>query len=163
MIDQNENHNKTLIQWEAPEFIKYERSTRWYIIAGIVILSLITYGIATGSASMAIVFILLGGVFFLTHNHEPKMMNVEVTELGIKYGQYFYAYNNIASFWILYHPPYVQTLNIQTAGKGAKRIKIELNNQNPVELRKLLSKEVPEEEGGSESVTDGIIRLLKLQ
>jgi len=163
MIDQNENHNKTLIQWETPEFVKYERSTRWYVTAGIIVLSLIIYAIATGSASMAVVFILLGGVFFLTHNHEPKTINVEITELGIKYGQSFYAYNNIASFWILYHPPYVQTLNIETAGKGGRKIKIELNNENPVKIRKLLSKEVPEVEGASENIADWLIRLLKLQ
>jgi len=163
MIDQNENHNKTILKWETPEFIKYERGKTWHIAAGVIVLSLIAYGIISGSATMAIVFILLAGVFFMTQSHEPKIVDVKITELGIRYGKVFYPYNNISAFWVIYHPPYVRVLNIQTAGKNKKRIKIELSEQNPVEIRRVLSKEIPEIEGGEETITDILIRLLRLQ
>jgi len=38
-----------------------------------------------------------------------------------------------------------------------------LNEQNPVEVRQMLARELPEIEGGEEAMTDLFIRLLRLQ
>ncbi|MBU0727375.1 hypothetical protein KKA95_01695, partial [Patescibacteria group bacterium] len=147
IFDLDINHNKVLLEWHTPEFMPIPRGKKWYLIAGVLLLVLIAYAIYTGSATMAIVFILIGGMFFMTHKQTPKIVDVKITELGIGYDDKFYPYNTINSFWIVYHPPYVRTLYLKIGGKVVKYVKIELNHQNPIELRKLLVKEISEIEG----------------
>lgn len=159
---ENSVHNKLLLSWKAPEYILHKKSARWFMVAGVIILMLIAYAIYTNSATMAIVFILLAGVYYLTHNQHPKVIDVKITELGIYVGNKFYHYHMINSFWLVYHPPYINTLNLRLAGKTFSKVVIQLDRQDPVEVRKVLSKEIPEIEGEEEGLSDTLTRLLRL-
>lgn len=159
----NTEHNQVILSWRTPEFIPHPKGKTWYLIAGILVLSLTAYAILTGSATMAIVFLLLGGVYYLTQNQKPKIIEIRLTQLGVQVGSAFYPYSMINSFWVVYDPPFVQRLYLRVGSKSFRHLKIELNDQNPVEVRHLLAKEVPEVEGGEESLTDLFIRLLRLQ
>lgn len=156
-------HDKILLEWYTPEFMPYPRSATWFLAAGILVLSLISYAIFTGSATMAIVFILLGGAYVLTHNQNPKVIQIRITELGIYVGDQFYPYNAIRAFWIVFKPPFVRKLYLQVGAKSSRELKVELMGQNPVALRQLLAKEIPEIEGGQEALSDIAIRLFRLQ
>ena len=162
-VEHSLRHNKVLLEWRTPEFIPHPRGKIWFIIAGILILSFVIYAILTNSATTAIVFIILTGVYYLTHNQEPRIISIKITELGISIDKNFYPYNTINSFWIVYHPPFVRTLNLRLGTKSFTQIKIELSEQNPVEVRQFLAKEIPEIEGAEESMIDILIRLLRLQ
>lgn len=156
------HHNKLLITWKAPDFIPHQKSTRWFVIAGVIVLMLIAYAIYTNSATMAIVFVVLAGVYYLTHSQDPKIIDIKITELGIFVDTIFYPYNMINSFWIVYHPPYIHSLYLKLSNKTLSKIVIQLDSQNPVEVRKALSKEIPEVEGEGESASDFLVRLLRL-
>lgn len=156
------DHDEVILHWETPEFIRHPKGPLWYMIAGILIIGLIIYAIYTDSATMAIVFIVLAGVYYLTHNRDPRIIDIAVTRLGIYAGQTFYPYNMINSFWVVYQPPFVHTLNIKLSNKGGTKVTIQLNEQNPTKVRQTLSKEIPEVEGVHESVIDILIRLLRL-
>ena len=155
-------HNRLLLEWQTPEFIRHAKSKNWYLAAGILMLCLVAYALYTGSATMAIVFIVLAGVYTLTHNQEPKMIRIKITQLGIYVEDQFYPYNMINAFWLVYRPPFVQTLNLRLVGKTSNRLVIQLDRQNPVEVRALLAKEIPEVEGQQEASTDTLIRLMRL-
>jgi len=155
-------HNKLRMEWKTPEFIHHEKSKTWFLMAGLLIVALIAYALYTNSATMAIVFIVLAGVYYLTHNQQPKIIDIKITDLGIFVDQAFHPYNQINSFWIVYHPPFVHTLNFRLGTKGRPRITIQLNQQNPVEVRKALAKEIPEVEGEGESMTEMVTRMLRL-
>jgi uncharacterized membrane protein YobD (UPF0266 family) len=156
------DQNRLLLEWQTPEFVKHEKGRTWYMAAGIVTLCLVAYALFTGSATMAIVFIVLAGVYILAHNQEPKIVSVKVTQLGLFVGDVFYPYNMIQAYWLVYHPPMVQTLNLKLAGRAVAKVTIQLDRQNPVEVRTLLSKEVPEVEGQQETMTELLIRLFRL-
>jgi len=160
--DPRAGHNKLLLQWRAPEFITHQRGKKWFLIMGVIVLLLIIYALATNSATMAIVFIVLAGVYYLTHNQEPRIIDIKITELGIYAGKTFYPYNMINSYWILYYPPYVHSLNLRLSNKTLSRVVIQLDVQDPVEVRKTLAKEIPEIEGQDESMSEILIRLLRL-
>jgi hypothetical protein len=155
-------HNKLLLHWKAPEFIIHHRGVKWFLTAGIILILLIAYAIYTRSATMAIVFIILGGVYYLTHNQHPKIIDIKVTELGIFMGEKFFPYNMINSFSIIYHPPYIHHINLRLADKTLSRVAVQLDVQDPVAVRKLLVREIPEVEGDSESFTEMLIRMLRL-
>lgn len=156
------SQNASILAWKAPEFGHHPKSKQWFLIAGVLMILLIAYAILTNSATMAIVFIVLGGVYYLTHRQRPQIIDVQITELGIYAGRTFYPYNTINAFWIVYHPPFVSTLNLQLSSKTNQRVVIQLNQQNPIEVRKLLANEIPEIEGEQESLTDIATRLLRL-
>lgn len=158
------NHDKILLEWKTPEFIPYQRTKTWYITASIIAFGLLMYAILTGSITMFLVFTLIIILFVLTHKQQPKILDVQITQLGVRYGKEFYHYSTINSFWIVYHPPYVRVFYLRLGnGKSYKYIKIELNHQDPVKLRQLLGKEIPEIEGMGERGFDIISRLLRLQ
>ena len=154
------HHNKLLFEWQAPEFINHHKSKTWFMIAGLITIGLIMYALYTKSATMAIVFIVLAGVYYMTHNQDPKIINVKITELGIYLDEKFIPYNMISAFWVVYHPPYVMALNLKLS--SSRKMVIQLADQNPVEVRRLLAKEIPEVEGEQESMLDLLIRMLRL-
>jgi len=155
-------HNKLLLEWQAPEFVRQAKNRNWYLVAGILTLCLVAYALYTGSATMAIVFIVLAGVYILTHNQEPKMVSVKITQMGIFVGSVFYPYNMISAFWIVYNPPVIRTLSLKVLGKTLSKVTIQLNEQSPVEVKALLLKEVPEMEGQQETMSEILIRLMRL-
>ena len=164
--EQNKNesagHNKTLLSWESPEFIHYERGWVWYLVMGTFGILMILYALYTQAITMAIVFILLIGSYAMVYNQKPKMLHTELTELGIQYGKTFYPYNTVNAFWVVYEQNMVNRLYLRFGKKNYKHVSIELYDQDPVAVRKIIGKEVPEFEGGIELMSDVFIRLFRL-
>lgn len=156
-------HDEVVLEWKTPEFIPHSKGPAWFLTAAGLMIAFTAYAILTGSATMAIVFILLGGVYYLTHNQAPRILEIKVTRLGIAVGTRFYPFGNLNAFWIVYNPPFVRKLYLRTSDKTNREIKIELNDQSPVALRQALAREIPEIEGGQENKADMLIRLLRLQ
>lgn len=153
---------RVLLQWQAPEFIKHAKSMKWFVVAGLAVAALILYAIQTHSLTMAIAFIVLAGVYALSHHHEPRIINVKVTSLGLRVGDRKIPFNHIKAFWIVYHPPVVKTLKLLTTDKVFAELTIQLDGQEPGELRDALLKQIPEYEGRSENFIDALIRITKL-
>ena len=163
-IDPDIDHNQTVLEWETPEFVPMPRGKKWYMTASVIMIALIAYAIFTDSATMAIVFILLAGLFFMTHKQAPRILTVKLTKLGIIYDKNFYPYNMINAFWVVYHPPYVRSLYLRiNKGRSYQYMKIELNYQDPTTVRNVLTREIPEIEGMEERMIDIITRMLRLQ
>ncbi|MBU0706622.1 hypothetical protein KJ657_00595 [Patescibacteria group bacterium] len=162
--DKYKDHRTSLLEWETPEFVPAPRGKRWYITAGLIMTALVLYGLFTDNLTMAIVFILMAVVFLLTEKKEPKIVKMIISDMGVQYKGQFYPYHHINSFWLVYHPPYVQALYLRIRnGRQFKHLRIELNGQRPQEVRGLLLKEVAESEGAHEPVSDALVRILKLQ
>ncbi len=111
---------------------------------------------------MAIGLLSVVGIVALGHRKKPRMMEVKITELGIEYGGNTYAFHDIQAFWIIYKPPYTRSLYLRMGRKRSHTLHIELNDQNPSEVRKLLIKELPEIEGATQPALDILSRLLRL-
>lgn len=157
------DHRQTLHQWLAPEFIPMPRGPKWYIVAAIIFTLLIIYALASQSWTMALAFLVVAIIFMMVENRAPKMLQVKITDLGIFYKGQFYAYHEINAFWIVYHPPFVDALYLRIRKKKHYvTLKIQLNGENPIEIRKLLMQEIPEIEGAREPMIDLLIRLLRL-
>lgn len=157
------SRNRAVFYWETPEYIHHEKDKKWYIIAASVILFFVLIGVFTGSLSMAVVFILLGGVYYINQLKKPKDVHVIISEMGIHFGHRFYPYNVIDSFWILYQPPHITTLNLKLHKGALRTISIELAEDiSPGDLRDYLLTQVPELTGKEEDFIDTISRKLKL-
>lgn len=152
-----------LLEWNAPEFHELKRGPLWYLLAGLLVTSLILYGILSKSMTLVFAFLMLTGVFWVTHHHKPKTLRIQITDLGLHYGEQFFPYSHLKQFWIVYHPPYLHCLYLKRSGKKESLLRLQLNGQAPSPVRQLLAREILEKEGGTEPVLDTFSRLLRLQ
>ncbi|KKQ52225.1 MAG: hypothetical protein US70_C0010G0030 [Parcubacteria group bacterium GW2011_GWD2_38_11] len=135
---------KILHQWRAPEFEVYEKSARWYFVFVLFIGAMIVYALFTNSPIMAITFILLGIVGYIHLQKDPRVISFSITSKGVIADKEMYLYENIHSFWIFYDPPHTKTISLHTKASMLPLVHIPLRDQNPVKLRELLMKNIPE-------------------
>lgn len=161
-ISEEHAYGNGVISWSAMEYIKIQKGMIWFISAGIIVFLLIVYSFKQGSWTFA--GAVLAAIFaYLAHMRQnPKKINITLTDMGIKIGKQKIPYSHMKAFWIVYHPPFIQTLNIRTTEAFLPDITIQLEDQNPVEIRKHLIKQIPEWEGKHENFMDSLARFLKL-
>lgn len=153
---------QVLQQWQAPEFLKYERGKVWYIVMGTLSALLIMYAIWTNAVTMAIAFIVLVGVYYISHHKDPKIIDVQLTSFGIHVGKKVIPYNQVKAFWVIHHPPHINYLKLLTSDSFMSEITIQLGTKSPGSIRTTLIKHVPEYEGRGESMVDILIRATRL-
>jgi hypothetical protein len=149
---------ENLMSWQAPEFIYYEKSRRWYVVAVLIFAALIAYAIYERSFVMAITFVIAGGIFYYFAQKKPAQLDIVVTDAGIKYHDRFFPYEDLNGFWITYEPPDLKILTFSTRFLMVPKLSIILTQQDPVELRKILIEELPEDKKLEENAVDAFSR-----
>lgn len=105
---------------------------------------------------------LLGAVIILHAFKEIPEAEFEVSPLGVRVNDQVYPYKEIKSFWVDYQPKVgVRELSLQLKKIYAPYVKIPIGKQNPVHLRSVLVKFIPEVEH-EETLTETIGRVLGL-
>lgn len=140
----NRNIGEVFYSWQAPEFETYEKSRNWYIIAGLFLFIMIIYAIFTNSPIMAITFILIGAVGYIYSQKDPRIVTFSITSKGVLADKQFYLYDNIFSFWIFYEPNHTKVISLHTKASMLPFVHIPVENENPVKLRELLMRNIPE-------------------
>jgi hypothetical protein len=136
---------KTLAEWEALEHEPSDLGKKSYIGIGFVFIAIVAYALYTNSPLMAIVFILIGMVGYLSLNRPEMPTRYVITSKGISVGREFYEYEDISSFFILEdHPSFPKHLIIQTNGWLVSHVHIPLAEQRADAIRHLLLPSVPE-------------------
>jgi len=133
-----------LYKWEGPEFEVYERSKRWYMIAVIFILAIVAYALYINATIMAITFILIGVVGYIYSQKDPRIVTFAITSKGVLADKELYLYDNIFSFWIFYDPAHTKAVSLHTKAAMLPFVHIPLGNENPVKIREILIKYIPE-------------------
>jgi len=140
-----------------------EHSASWYIIAMIVVLSLVTYGIIEGIYIMSIVSFLFAGVYILMENNSSPVTKVDIDEGGIRVGANYYDFSSLSSFSIVYVEDRALYLRITPRKKLSTVIDIPLNTDvNAIELRSYLSGQLEEEKNAQFSNSDALIHVMRL-
>lgn len=153
---------KVVMQWEAPEYIPHQRGKLWYVLSAITAILLILFGIWTSSWTMALAFIIIVGLYVLTHSHQPRHIQIAVSEMGLKVGQQVYPFSHIKAFWIVHQPPFINTLNFRTTDGILTDVAVQLSHEDPVPIKNYLARHVPEWEGKQESFHEIVARVFKL-
>ena len=142
--DTLDSHKKILYSWRAPQFEVYEKSGRWYIIAAVFILVMITYALYTNGPMMAVTFILIGIVGYIYSQKDPLVVTFAITDEGVIADKEIYLYENIHSFWIFYDPHYTKTISLHTKASTFPFVHIPLGDENPAKLHEILTEHIPE-------------------
>ena len=149
------------ISWQAPEFYYYEKTADWYWVLGIICIGIIVASILLKNFLFAVLIFIAGFSFALYGAKRPRMINFSVNVRGIVIdNKQVYPYENIKSFWIEYNPPHQKELLVELKKSITPKIMIILDDVNPEEVKKYLSKYIKEEKI-SESLPVIISRILK--
>ncbi len=157
------SYGQTIISWHAPEYMKYHKGFYWYLVASTIFLTIIIYGVLSKDVVLSLVFLVLAGVYFLLSRDHPVIIEHELTTLGVKAKRKFYPYSDIESFYIVYEPPHVTTLNIRIKKSIVNEIVIQLGNSPVDDVREVLfNRGIRELEGQKESISSIFSRILRL-
>jgi len=151
-----------LLTWKAPEYAHHEKSALWFVIAGIILLAFIMYGLATDGWTFSIALIVFAGTYYLLHRETPKIVDVKISKVGVKIGRHSFPYSHMKGFWIFYDPPISKKLYLRINSHFHPDISISLEDVDSAEVRKVLSEHTQELPEKREPFSDTLVRVLKL-
>lgn len=155
------HHGKIRHVFYSPEFLDYPRGPLWYIVAAVIGVGIIALGVLSQTITLTIAFLLFVAVYWLLHCREAKILEVAITQYGIRIEDEFIPFGEIQEFWVIYNPPFVADLKLRVNRKWQPIRTIHIFGQDPTELQNLLSSRVKEVER-EEDLSDLIVRALRL-
>lgn len=154
--------DEAVISWIAPETVRHQHGPVWKVIMGLIVLAFIGGGIYYGAWTFSLAMGAFVLAYYVIHLDHPKAVEIKISEIGIKIGYRKYSYSQIRAFWLIYDPPFVQTLNIRVSGQYVSDLTIQLGSGSPAAVREFLIGKIPELEGQSEKLGDIFLRLFKI-
>jgi hypothetical protein len=107
--------------------------------------------------------VLVALIVGLHERRSPETLDFLIVEDGIVVGEQFYPFKEIKSFWLAYNPPEVKLLYFELDKSLRKELPIMLENQNPLEIRRILLNYLEENiENEEEAVDERLSRLFGL-
>ena len=160
---QTPDHGTALRHWVIAEYTQHERGRSWYVVASLVAAGLLIWALITNNFLFAVLIMLTVIILLVRHSEMPPQLMVSVFEDGIQVGEGFYPFKDLKSFWIIYEPPEVKMLYFDFKNAWRPRLPIPLQDENPIEVRRLLLKYLEEDlSRESEPTSDALSRLLRL-
>ncbi|PJA87043.1 MAG: hypothetical protein CO141_01530, partial [Candidatus Moranbacteria bacterium CG_4_9_14_3_um_filter_42_9] len=83
-------------------------------------------------------------VGYIYLNKKPRILDFAITNTGVIADKEIYQFENINSFWIFYAPPQEKLLSLHTKSYLMPFVHIPIGNENPVKIREMLLKYIPE-------------------
>jgi len=151
--------NKTM-SWNAPEFIFYSKTKKWYTtmtITGLLVAGIFIYIKSYSGAAVAIAAIL---VFFTQGSVKPKNVDYLLDESGLHFKNNDYDFDKLKSFWVTVGEDYPK-LNLLRTGKFSMPISVYLKDVNPQLVIEYLKNFLPYEEDRGELVHENINKMFR--
>lgn len=161
-LDQMAGAQDTFV-WETSLWEAHPRNSRWYLWMGLIAIAFFAYALFTANYLFAFIVILSAIILVLAGNEAPRRGLVQIGHNGIVYDGTFYLFEKIQDFALVYQPPELKILYIQPKNALKPRLRIELDDQDPIALRNHLKTYVDENTAlRGEHYSDIFARLLKL-
>ena len=134
-----------LHNWKIKEYERHDRGRLWFVLMFLLGFVLVLVGLFTQNFLFSLIIILFGIILFLQSHQDPHEVDFAISELGVVIGSRFYSYNEFEHFYLIYNPPSVKTLFLETNSFFRPLIRIPLLDVNPVEVRHSLREYLDED------------------
>jgi len=149
--------------WEAPSAEYRKRGPQWYLWMGFVAFVFAAYAVYTANYLFAFIILLIVIVIVLSGNEPPHPILIQIGQNGLVFDGRLYPFADMSDFAIIYQPPETRVLYIQPKSVFKPRLRIDLVEQDPIEIRNHLRRYVDEDlDLRDEHISDIIGRLLKM-
>lgn len=162
MAEENNDYQEP-ISWSFPEHEKYERSRRWYIVAGIIAALLFAYALLNSNWLFALIIVMVIMIIFINHHSEPRQIEFTLDHDGMRLGGKQYKYKEIKNFWIIYEPPTVKKIFFVFMSSSKPILSVPIEKENPMDVRAFLRQYLEEDlEQEAEPFSEAMGRILKI-
>jgi len=163
MIKEEKNYGEILSSWNFSEYENHLRSKGWYMLFFVIVVLLLIYALTTTNFLFAVIVILATMIILMRTKYEPKLVNFAICANGLLVDETFYAYDEIQDYYIVYNPPVSKELYIHFKSVWHPRLTILLQDQNPIQIRELLSDYLEEDmDKENEPVSESFRKYFKL-
>lgn len=150
---------EVLMSWQAREYHQYELDPYKMGVLVLVAIALIIYAVVTANYLFALIVIMVMVVLQIFGKKEPTTINVSMNKEGIEVGDKVFTFeDDLKSFWVLYNPPNVKTLNFDRQQAILPNIAVQLEEQNPLKIREMLLRYLPEDMEKEEHFSERMAR-----
>jgi hypothetical protein len=155
--------NQDRFAWETVAWEGRNRGPRWYLIMILIAAVGVIYAILVSNFLFAFLILLASIILIVAGNQEQKRILVQIGDAGVVVDGRLYEYKDLNTFSIIYHPPQTKLLYIEPRGVMHPRVRLLLEEQNPVEIRSHLKQYLQENLVLQEEyLSDILARLLKI-
>ncbi len=161
---EQEKNNLKEFNWEINEKNKHKRDKKWYIIASIITISLIVYALITKNFFFALIIIISSALIIFFDNEEDRILAIKIKYDGVGIGNNFFEFEGMRNFYIIYRPKEeIKKIYFEFKNPLKNRLSIQLNEQNPVEIREFILKYLEEDlEKEHEPLSEGLAKIFRL-
>ncbi|NQV13227.1 MAG: hypothetical protein HQ530_02895 [Parcubacteria group bacterium] len=150
-----------LFHWQTQEFQKYNFESSKLLLLIVGGIALLIYAFLTANYLFMVFVIMTAVVIYIFDKKEPAAIDVSITKEGILIGEKLLTYEeDLKSFWVLYNPPEVKTLNFDRQQMMFPNISLQLEDENPLKIREALLRYLPEDMEKEEHFSEKAARKL---
>ena len=161
--EENSDYGQELMAWQIPSRETYTRGLWWYIITGVVLVTMVVYGIWTANYLFVILIALFIFINLVNYFRPAPQIDFIITSQGFIIDDKFYDYDVAKNFCVIYKPrENLRALYLEFNGILKPRLTIPLLNNNPLEVRQHLLNYISENlDRTDEPNTDYLAKRLK--
>lgn len=155
--------SQAIFSWQHREYVKYQKNWRWHVLFLLALALLVWWSISDTNYLFAVFLVLFYLVILIYENREPEIIDFVITPDGIKSGQIFYQYKELANFFIVYQDQGIKNLYFDFKNPLKGRLTVPVDGQDVLAVRNFLLQYLEEDlEREVEPLTERIGRWLKL-
>lgn len=147
-------------KWRTIESSSRKIDQNFYIFGTVLITLIVIYALATNSPIMAITFVLIGIVGFITLEQSPQSLQCSISKEGVSVNRSLYTFESIQSFCII-EKGNESYISLKISSALTPFIHIPLGTENPQIIREMLAKSIQEDrhEPGIVDIIENIIHI----
>ncbi len=139
------NPEKIYFSWTTEEFIKYQKTPLWFVVAGLIGLVVLTIAIFMKSYLFAILILIFSFLVYIEALRKPRKINFKISNFGIYFLNNFLPFEDLKSFWVFEKPEF-PILSLEYKRPLKPKLSIPLGNLEINEVKKVLSEFIEEKE-----------------
>lgn len=154
--------SEVIFSWNVPEYFRYSRGKWWHVISVAALALAMAWSIIVKNYLLAVFCVLFYLVVIIYNLREPEVVEFVITPDGVKFGRFFYGYDMIDDFFIVYHDQGTRNLYFDFKNPLRGRLVIPLGDQDPIAIRAFLLQFLAEDlDRKGEPISQQIGRWLK--
>ena len=155
------NQNQNIISWQAAEFKHYPKNLGWYVtLVSIAILVIAFFVFVEVDIYAAVCLGIIAILIILFSRQKPQIVEIELNSKGVRFGNLSYPYKQLKYFWVVHNERH-QTVNFHTSAFVNNILILELEDQDPDQVRDFLIKHLPEHSETEETSSQKIMHRFK--
>lgn len=159
--ENTDSEHRVYLAWDAPRSVEHERTRQWYLAGATIVLVVAAYGILTGSWTLVLPTLLIGGIYYLQRKQEPVMHSIRIEQSGVVYDGKFIGWGDCEEAWFVKTPVGAE-LHIKCRKGSPREIRILAHHIDANEIRAVLGRFLKIGSDRAENLMDLFIRLARL-